>query len=235
MKVGVYFDLRNPPQWRQSPPRLYGFTLEACQEAERLGASSAWFSEHHLFEDDYLCAPLTFAAAVAARTQRIRLGTAIVIAPLHHPAEIAEQSAVVDLVSDGRLDLGLCAGRDCCRRTRRCGARTRTDLPKRAIPVRPPRWPAAFRRGQPTIPSATGRWCQNTLRISLIRTVATWSKAPIARRPSPSTWSGWSTPTEPARWGPSPTELRKTWPETSERAPQAPRSTPSSCGHRSAG
>jgi alkanesulfonate monooxygenase SsuD/methylene tetrahydromethanopterin reductase-like flavin-dependent oxidoreductase (luciferase family) len=110
VKVGVYFDLRNPQQWRQKPSRLYGFTLEACQEAERLGASSAWFSEHHLFDDDYLCAPLTFAAAVAARTERIRLGTAIVIAPLHHPAEIAEQSAVVDLVSDGRLDLGLGAG-----------------------------------------------------------------------------------------------------------------------------
>ncbi|GAC1395653.1 MAG: LLM class flavin-dependent oxidoreductase [Mycobacterium sp.] len=110
MKVGVYFDLRNPHQWRQSPSRLYGFTLEACQEAERLGASSAWFSEHHLFEDDYLAAPLTFAAAVAARTRSIRLGTAIVIAPLHHPAEIAEQCAVVDLVSGGRLDLGLGTG-----------------------------------------------------------------------------------------------------------------------------
>lgn len=108
--VGVYFDLRNPAQWRQSPSRLYGFTIEACQEAERLGASSAWFSEHHLFDDDYLANPLTFASAVAARTSRIRLGTAIVIAPLHHPAELAEQSVVVDLVSDGRLDLGLGTG-----------------------------------------------------------------------------------------------------------------------------
>lgn len=108
--VGVYFDLRNPAQWRQSPSRLYGFTIEACQEAERLGASSAWFSEHHLFDDDYLASPLTFAAAVAAKTERIRLGTAIVIAPLHHPAELAEQSVVVDLVSEGRLDLGLGAG-----------------------------------------------------------------------------------------------------------------------------
>jgi alkanesulfonate monooxygenase SsuD/methylene tetrahydromethanopterin reductase-like flavin-dependent oxidoreductase (luciferase family) len=108
--VGVYFDLRNPAVWRRSPSRLYGFTLEACQEAERLGASSVWFSEHHLFDDDYLTSPLTMAAAVAARTQRVRLGTAILIAPLHHPAEIAEQSVVVDLVSDGRLDLGLGAG-----------------------------------------------------------------------------------------------------------------------------
>ncbi|MCV7282379.1 LLM class flavin-dependent oxidoreductase [Mycolicibacterium flavescens] len=110
MKVGVYFDLRNPPQWRQDPSRLYGFTIEACQEAERLGASSVWFSEHHLFDDDYLAQPLTFAAAVAARTSRVRLGTAIVIAPLHHPAELAEQCAAVDLISGGRLDLGIGTG-----------------------------------------------------------------------------------------------------------------------------
>ena len=110
LNVGVYFDLRNPPQWQQDPSRLYGFTLEMCEEAERLGASSAWFSEHHLFDDGYLTSPLTFAAAVAARTKRIRLGTAILIAPLHHPAEIAEQSVVVDILSGGRLDLGIGAG-----------------------------------------------------------------------------------------------------------------------------
>src|SRR5215218_894025 len=96
--VGVYFDLRNPEAWRQYPSRLYGFTIEACQEAERLGASSAWFSEHHLFDDDYLASPLTFAAAVAARTQRIRLGTAIVIAPFPHPANLAKQCPVVNLI-----------------------------------------------------------------------------------------------------------------------------------------
>lgn len=110
VKVGVYFDLRNPPRWRQDSSHLYGFTLEACQEAERLGADSVWFSEHHLFDDDYLSNPLTFAAAAAARTRTVRLGTAIVIAPLHHPVEIAEQSAVVDLLSGGRLELGLGAG-----------------------------------------------------------------------------------------------------------------------------
>jgi alkanesulfonate monooxygenase SsuD/methylene tetrahydromethanopterin reductase-like flavin-dependent oxidoreductase (luciferase family) len=110
VNVGVYFDLRNPPPWRQDPARLYGFTLEMCEEAERLGAHSVWVSEHHLFEDGYLPQPLTFAAAVAARTRRVRIGTAVYLAPLRPAAQIAEEVAIVDLVSGGRVDLGLGAG-----------------------------------------------------------------------------------------------------------------------------
>lgn len=110
MKVGVWFDLRNPPGWRQDPARLYGFTLDMCAEAERLGADSVWFSEHHGFEDGYLPQPLTFAAAAAARTSRVRLGTGILIAPLRKTAQLAEEAAVVDIISGGRLDLGLGAG-----------------------------------------------------------------------------------------------------------------------------
>ncbi len=108
--VGLYFDLRNPPQWHTDPTRLHSFTLEMCEEGERLGAQSLWFTEHHLFDDAYLAQPLTFAAAVAARTRRARIGTAIIIAPLHAPPEIAEQSALVDILSGGRLDLGIGAG-----------------------------------------------------------------------------------------------------------------------------
>jgi alkanesulfonate monooxygenase SsuD/methylene tetrahydromethanopterin reductase-like flavin-dependent oxidoreductase (luciferase family) len=109
-ELGIYFDLRNPGRWPQDPSRLHAFTLELCEEAERLGAGSVWFTEHHLFDDGYLAQPLTLAAAVAARTRRVRIGTAIVIAPLHHPAELAEQAVMVDLISDGRLDLGIGAG-----------------------------------------------------------------------------------------------------------------------------
>jgi alkanesulfonate monooxygenase SsuD/methylene tetrahydromethanopterin reductase-like flavin-dependent oxidoreductase (luciferase family) len=110
VKLGVYFDLRNPPQWRRDWSRVYGFGLEVCEEAERLGADSVWLSEHHLFDDGYLPQPLSFAAAVAARTRRVRIGTAVVIAPFRSAFQIAEESAVVDAISDGRLELGLGAG-----------------------------------------------------------------------------------------------------------------------------
>lgn len=110
MNVGIYFDLRNPGQWAVDPARLYGFTLEMCEEAESLGCHSIWLTEHHLFSDGYLPQPLTMGAAIAARTRTCRIGTGIVIGPLHHPVELAEQAAIVDILSGGRLDLGLGAG-----------------------------------------------------------------------------------------------------------------------------
>lgn len=110
MRVGIYLDLRNPPQWRRDWSRVYGFGLELCQEADHLGAHSVWLSEHHLFDDGYLPQPLTFAAAVAARTRRIRIGTAVLLAPFRTAIQIAEDAAVVDAISGGRLELGLGAG-----------------------------------------------------------------------------------------------------------------------------
>ena len=110
MDTGLYFDLRNPGDRQVDWSRLYAFTLEVCEEAERLGCGSIWLTEHHRFDDGYLPQPLTMGAAIAARTSRVRVGTGVVIAPLHHPAELAEQAAVVDLLSGGRLDVGLGAG-----------------------------------------------------------------------------------------------------------------------------
>jgi alkanesulfonate monooxygenase SsuD/methylene tetrahydromethanopterin reductase-like flavin-dependent oxidoreductase (luciferase family) len=110
VKVGFFFDLRNPPDWRRPWDRHYAQTLEWIAGADRLGADAVWFTEHHLFEDGYLPQPLTFAAAAAARTERVRIGAGIVIAPLRHPAHVAEEAALVDLISGGRLELGLGAG-----------------------------------------------------------------------------------------------------------------------------
>jgi alkanesulfonate monooxygenase SsuD/methylene tetrahydromethanopterin reductase-like flavin-dependent oxidoreductase (luciferase family) len=110
MHVGIYTDLRNPPRWERPWRTFYDTVLDRIAAAEDLGLHSVWLSEHHFFEDGYLPQPLTFAAAIATRTSRIRIGTAVMLAPLRPAVDIAEQAAVVDLLSGGRLDLGLGAG-----------------------------------------------------------------------------------------------------------------------------
>jgi alkanesulfonate monooxygenase SsuD/methylene tetrahydromethanopterin reductase-like flavin-dependent oxidoreductase (luciferase family) len=110
VKLGLYFDLRNPAPWARPWPEVYGRALDLVVEAERLGAASVWFSEHHLFSDGYLPQPLTFAAAAAARTTRMRIGTAVLLAALRPAALVAEEAAVIDQISGGRLELGIGAG-----------------------------------------------------------------------------------------------------------------------------
>lgn len=110
MQLGLYFDLRNPTPWQQPWSQVYAHALERIVEAERLGADSVWFSEHHQFTDGYLPQPLVMAAAAAARTSRITLGTAVLLAALRPPMLVAEEAAVVDQLSGGRLELGIGAG-----------------------------------------------------------------------------------------------------------------------------
>ena len=108
--LGVWYDFRNPFPWRISWQQLYNETLDQAQWAEELGFNSVWLSEHHFTDDGYRPSVPTALAAIAARTERVRLGTAVMLAPLHHPLRLAEDLAVVDLISNGRLDVGLAAG-----------------------------------------------------------------------------------------------------------------------------
>jgi alkanesulfonate monooxygenase SsuD/methylene tetrahydromethanopterin reductase-like flavin-dependent oxidoreductase (luciferase family) len=110
MRVGLFADVRNPPQWQRPWDAVYGALLERLEDAERIGISSVWLSEHHRFEDGYLPQPLTLAAAIAARTSKLRIGTAILQAPIRPAIDIAEQAALVDIISGGRLELGLGTG-----------------------------------------------------------------------------------------------------------------------------
>ncbi|MGO4689503.1 LLM class flavin-dependent oxidoreductase [Glaciibacter sp. 2TAF33] len=108
--LGLYVDGRNPAQWERPWREHYAYLLDLCAEADRAGLHSLWFTEHHGYADGYLPQPLVFAAAAAARTERIRIGTSVLILPLRNPVEVAEQAAVLDIVSGGRLELGVGAG-----------------------------------------------------------------------------------------------------------------------------
>jgi alkanesulfonate monooxygenase SsuD/methylene tetrahydromethanopterin reductase-like flavin-dependent oxidoreductase (luciferase family) len=108
---GLYLDFRNPPAWPRPWDRLYAETLEQVAWAERdLGFATVWISEHHLVDDGYTPSPLALAAAVAARTQRVEIGTSVAILPLQHPVRLAEDALTVDALSGGRFRLGVGAG-----------------------------------------------------------------------------------------------------------------------------
>ncbi|MGO9158923.1 LLM class flavin-dependent oxidoreductase [Mycobacterium sp.] len=110
LTFGYLYDFRNPPQWYRRPAELYAETLDIIAGTEALGFAGAWLPEHHLADDGYMPSPLVTLAAVAARTTSMRIGTAVALAPLHHPVRFAQDCALLDTLSDGRLDIGLAIG-----------------------------------------------------------------------------------------------------------------------------
>ena len=110
LSFGYLYDFRNPEQWRRPWNVLYEETLDVVAWSETVGFGGAWVPEHHGAEDGYLPAPNVALAAIAARTTIIRLGAAIAIAPLYHPVRFAEECAVLDILSNGRLVTALAIG-----------------------------------------------------------------------------------------------------------------------------
>jgi len=111
--VNFGFGLVNCQRYPDEPRtdvELYADALELVELAETQGFDSAWLTEHHFFDDGYMSSLLTTAAAMAARTARIKLGTSLLLAPLYEPVRLAEDAATVDLLSAGRLVLGLGQG-----------------------------------------------------------------------------------------------------------------------------
>ena len=104
------FDLRHPSALGASGPSTYAAALDIIGWADELGFERVGFGEHHQSEDGYLPCPLVFAAAVGARTRRIRIRISILLALLYDPIRLAEEVAVADLCTGGRLDLALGVG-----------------------------------------------------------------------------------------------------------------------------
>jgi alkanesulfonate monooxygenase SsuD/methylene tetrahydromethanopterin reductase-like flavin-dependent oxidoreductase (luciferase family) len=93
------------------PAERYRLAAEQIVRAEALGFEAAWVAQHHFDRDEGgLPAPVPFLAYVAARTQRIRLGTGVITLPLENAIRVAEDTAVLDALSGGRLDIGFGSG-----------------------------------------------------------------------------------------------------------------------------
>jgi len=110
VNFGLWYDFRNPAPWTVPFERLYAQALEQIVEAERLGFDSIWITEHHFCDDGYTPSPLVMAGAIGSRTHRMRIGTNLMILPLHNPVRIAEDAATLSLLTGGRFDLGVGIG-----------------------------------------------------------------------------------------------------------------------------
>ncbi len=100
---GIRYDLRRPDFCKSTSAELAQTAIEQCAWADERGFMSVTLSEHHGSPDAYLPSPLVLGAAIAARTQNLRIVIAALIAPLHDPVRLAEDLAVLDVVSQGRV------------------------------------------------------------------------------------------------------------------------------------
>ncbi len=109
MKFGLFYQLPCAPE--QNEVTRYYETIEQIVYADELGFDSAWLAELHFNRPfSIMPSPLILATAIAQRTKHIRLGTAVALLPLQHPLRTAEDAAVVDILSNGRLDFGVGRG-----------------------------------------------------------------------------------------------------------------------------
>src|SRR5215475_7550918 len=108
INFGTFLLMQSPSA--RSSQEIYERGLEIAQASETLGFGNVWLAEHHFSTYGYSSRPAQLATYIAARTTRIRVGTAVIVVPLHHPLVIAEEIATLDLLAGGRVDVGLGRG-----------------------------------------------------------------------------------------------------------------------------
>jgi len=109
MEFGVFI-LAQQRGYHQTSQQVINNSIEQTVAAEQAGFNTAWYAEHHFNNYSLSPSPLMMVAHMAAKTKRIRLGTAVCILPLYHPARFLAEVGFVDTVSDGRLELGIGSG-----------------------------------------------------------------------------------------------------------------------------
>lgn len=110
MKFGLFGGAKRSADGTMSDSQSYATYIDYVVEAERLGYHSAFSVEHHFTGFGQVSAVLSLMSYLAGKTSTIRLGTAVLVLPWHNPVLLAEQIATVDLLSGGRLDLGVGRG-----------------------------------------------------------------------------------------------------------------------------
>ena len=105
IRFGLWYDFRNPAPWRQPTDRLYREIPDQIAWGENNGFDDVWLSEHHFIDDGYLPSILPVSATIAARTERIRIASGVLLMPFHNPIRLAEDIATVDVISGSRFEL----------------------------------------------------------------------------------------------------------------------------------
>ena len=108
MNFGTFLLMQSPSA--RSSREIYGRAVEMARSAETLGFHNIWLAEHHFSTYGYLSRPVQLATYIAARTTRLRVGTAVIVVPLHHPLVVAEEIATLAILAADRLDIGLGRG-----------------------------------------------------------------------------------------------------------------------------
>lgn len=104
------FNLMSMNHEGESPAQVMATTTAAVQLAEQIGFDATWFAEHHFTSASVCASPLLMTAHCAALTKRIRLGPAVVVLPLHHPLRVVQEVGMLEVMSGGRLNLGIGTG-----------------------------------------------------------------------------------------------------------------------------
>ncbi|HEX8055794.1 MAG TPA: LLM class flavin-dependent oxidoreductase [Novosphingobium sp.] len=110
LRFGYGFDMRNPKAWFRPWPDLYAETLEFIEHIESLSFEGVWLAEHHGIDDGYMPSPIVFGAGIATRTKKVRISQGVGLLPHYHPVRLAEDLAVLDILSNGRAEFAMGIG-----------------------------------------------------------------------------------------------------------------------------